>query len=172
MAKLKKLPVTVRYAATAILLVLCLVFGFLWANAAKKANRETTVIEKICTQSAKYAAGALHSYVEREGLENAEQYYLSGVADYNVFLSMYYNLYASDEAAVADYMVCFEIYDKMLTDPEIVYPHLDDFVHTLSELSDDLRNRDIMNEMQEIRDAIVADSEAATAEETETEALA
>ena len=56
--------------------------------------------------SAAYAADAMDAYVSK----GEEASYRSAVADYDVFLCIYYTLYGEDDGALADYMTCFEVY--------------------------------------------------------------
>ncbi len=177
MAKQKQISAKIFYAVTAVLAALCIVFVLLWGSTGKDSRTGSARMEALCTQSAKYAAGSMHSYEERmeiaeteEEKAAAEAYYRSAVADYNVFLCMYYTIYGEAEAQLADYRMMFDIYNHLLTAPETVAGQLHDFGHTLAELAEDLSDREAMDEMQAVRDAMneavkAADDAEATAAE-------
>ncbi len=184
MANKKSVSSKLFLTVTAVLCVLCLALGLLWAKTADDSRVKTARMETLCTQSAHYASTAFHTYLEISDASDtdaaqtetdADAYFRSATADYNVFLCMYFTLYGGDEGGLADYMMLYEIYSHLLQNPDSVLPHLHEFVHALSELSADIENAEALGTMETIRDALkeadkAAAADAAVPAETEEEA--
>ncbi len=163
------------FVLVSVLLCVLTLLSVVFAVTAKEDNRTGSAkMEALCKQSASYASGAFERYERYYGNadKQPERYYRSALADFNVFLCMYYTLYGEDTEMLADYMMMFEIYDKFVQYPDDAYPHLHACGHALSALAQDPRDSEAMENMQTIRDALYeTDGTGEAAEEsTETEA--
>ena len=147
MAKKQNISLRIAVILCAVLTIFAAFFAVMWVRTGS-GNQDK--LEKLCTMSAAYAADAMDAYVSK----GEEASYRSAVADYDVFLCIYYTLYGEDDGALADYMTCFEVYRYLLTSSETAKDDLHDFAHILEELSGDPRSAAAMSEMAELRDRI------------------
>ena len=166
MAKTKTVSVKLFGAVTAVLAVLCLFFGVMCAKTAEDSTSADAMMEKLCMQSASYAASEFESYHGK----GEQMYYTAATADYNVFLCMYYTLYGDDETALADYMICNEIYTYLVTAPETAEAELHAFAHILEELAEDPTSREAMDEMAELCARMRTAAESGTSSDGDADA--
>lgn len=91
-----------------------------------------------------------------------EYLYTAAVADYNNFLSLFYQVHGDDMNE--EFLVINEVYGQLIMNPEVAKTWIPLLCHVLDNLADDLTNAHAHEELLKIRNALVEDR-AATAED-------
>ena len=91
-----------------------------------------------------------------------EYLYTAAVADYNNFLSQFYQVHGDDMNE--EFLVINEVYGQLIMNPEVAKTWIPLLCHVLDNLADDLTNAHAHEELLKIRNALVEDR-AATAED-------
>ena len=132
--------------------VICLVMTF----EAKSELKNT--MTNLSRTGAHYAAETFGKY--NNGGE--EYLYTAAVADYNNFLSLFYQVHGNDMNA--EFLVINEVYGQLIMKPDIAKTWIPLLIHVLDNLSYDLTNAHAHEELLNIRNAL-AEDRAATAED-------
>ena len=99
----------------------------------------------------------------RQNNNGGEDYlYTAAVADYNNFLSLFYQVHGDDMNE--EFLVINEVYGQLIMNPEVAKTWIPLLCHVLDNLADDLTNAHAHEELLKIRNALVEDR-AATAED-------
>ena len=88
--------------------------------------------------------------------------YTAAVADYNIFLSQFYQVHGDDMNE--EFLVINEVYGQLIMNSEVAKTWIPLLCHVLDNLADDLTNAHAHEELLKIRNALVEDR-AATAED-------
>ena len=132
--------------------VICLVMTF----EAKSELKNT--MTNLSRTGAHYASETF-----RQHNNGGEEYlYTAAVADYNNFLSLFYQVHGNDMNA--EFLVINEVYGQLIMKPEVAKTWIPLLCHVLDNLADDLTNAHAHEELLKIRNALVEDR-AATAED-------
>lgn len=132
--------------------VICLVMTF----EAKSELKNT--MTNLSRTGAHYASETFRQYNN-----GGEDYlYTAAVADYNNFLSLFYQVHGNDMNA--EFLVINEVYGQLIMKPEVAKTWIPLLCHVLDNLADDLTNAHAHEELLKIRNALVEDR-AATAED-------
>ena len=88
--------------------------------------------------------------------------YTAAVADYNNFLSLFYQVHGEDMNA--EFLVINEVYGQLIMNRDVAQTWIPLLCHVLDNLADDLTNAHAHEELLKIRNALVEDR-AATEED-------
>ena len=136
----------------AVLLIAVVICAVMTAEAKSELKNTMTNLSRT---GAHYASESFADY--NNGGE--EYLYTAAVADYNNFLSLFYQVHGDDMNT--EFLVINEVYGQLIMKPDVAKTWIPLLCHVLDNLANDLTNAHAHEELLNIRNALAEDRAAA-----------